>query len=257
MAARKPFVLIACLLALGACGKTTNPAKTDAEASPSTARSIDDAAIALVTEGISNDANSVPEAITGLLANASQSQGFAVDALRISVGGEGPYQIEGWMAERGLLSFLGDQYGRSFASLSPSGHALAEARDSLWYTSSPGPLSNIDCRAGETLNDATCTFTTAYTITPTAAGVLAGGTTKPLVIPIKAEVTKTSTGWSVSSIQADASQPRDVVLDSLLGASEVRDQQRQEKLAAWSQTAAQAASAPTSAETNSDMEVPQ
>ncbi len=256
MSAKNPIVLIACLLVLEACGRPSNPAKSDAEVSSSTVRSVDEAAIALVTEGVTNDANSVPEAIVALLRNASQSSSFAVDALRISVGGEGPYQVDGWMASRGLLTLLGEQYGRSFATLSPNGQALAETGALVWYASSPGPLSDITCRAGETLSDASCTFAVTYTLTPTAAGTSALGATKPLIIPVRAEVAKTSAGWSVSRIQADAGSPIQVVLDSLLGADEVRDQLRQDKLATWSQVSAQAASAPA-AETNSDMETPQ
>ena len=256
MSAKNPIVLVVCLLVLEACGKPSNPAKSDAEVSSSTARSVDEAAIALVTEAVTNDANSVPEAIAGLLKNASQSSGFAVDALRISVGGEGPYQVDGWMASRGLLTLLGEQYGKTFASLSPSGQALAETGNLIWYTSSPGPLSDVACRAGETLSDASCTFAVTYSLTPTAAGASALGATRTLVIPIRAEVAKTSAGWSVSSIQADAGSPVRVVLDSLLGADNVRDQQRQDRLAAWSQMPAQAASTPA-AETNSDTETPQ
>jgi hypothetical protein len=249
---RRSLALVACLSGLTACSKPENPARADAAITHSTASSVDSAGVSMLNQAIAANANIVPNAIENLLTSANQAQNFPGDALKITVGDRGPYQIDGWMASRGFLTPLGQQYGRIVVTLSASGHALATANDPAWFTVTPGPLRNVDCKAGEALADASCIFDVTYTLSPTPAGRLALGQTAALQAPLKVQINKSASTWTLSSIQPDGDQPQEIILNSILGVDQARDQQRTNQLSAWMQSiqAESAAKTPTSSASN-------
>lgn len=228
------------LLALCACGPRDNPAKADAEPTAPSVAGLDSAALTVVTDDLNGGLNGVPGQISSLLRQASQLNAFPIDQF-VASGDNETIQLDGWMAERGLLTYVGQQYGRLYGALSPAGNALATSGDAIWFKAAPGAPEDVACHAGQTLNDATCTFVVTYTIAPTAFGKQALGAIAPYPVRIEAEVSRSALGWSVVSARGQAQAPQETIIDQLVGPADQRSDRRDAALAKWLQAAAMSA----------------
>lgn len=240
MAALGRAVAVLTILALGACGARDNPARADAEPTAQSAAALDPAALKVVTDDVSGGLNAVPQQLHGLLERAAQLGAFRIEQFALSTDVE-PIPFDGWLAERGFLTYVGEDYGQVYGRVTEAAFAVAILDDAVWLQAGPGRPEGVQCRAGETLNDAVCRFSVTYSVAPTDAGRLALGAIAPFPIRITAEARRSASGWSVDTIGGSERSLPAQVIDQLIGPADQRGARRDAALAKWRAAAVAAA----------------
>lgn len=226
------WLLLIAMLTLQACGRAENPSRQDARRTASDANTIDPIVIENAIGRVTGDLNQGPADVTNLLRQAVGVQAFPIDALRIEDAGE-TASIAGWAIERGLVIYLGDQYGRHLAALAPT---LSTADlDAAWYGAKAGSLRDLRCRAGSSLNDMTCVFVLPVTVTLTPAGAKFLGSRAPEERLYAVSAQRSGSEWAVGDLVVRPDQPPLSFLEQLLGPAETRTERDEAAVDKWAQ----------------------
>jgi len=229
-------LLLLAALVIQSCGQAENPARQDAQRTRVGGEAIAPGAVDMAMQRVLVDLNEGPAQVTALLRQAAAAENFPIDALQLQTG-EGDAPLGGWAAERGLLTYVGEQYGRHFVSVAQT--LAPNDLEAPWYSAAPAQPQAVQCHAGVSLDDMTCAFVLPVAVTVTAIGAKFVGQQPDSELRYAVTMRKLGTVWTLEDMSIEASPPMSNVLDQLIGPSEVRAERNEAAIGRWLSTAAQ------------------
>jgi hypothetical protein len=208
---KRGLLLIAALLALGACGKKEAPETVDAEG------------LDMVAQAVADELNEPPAAIQLLLRQSAERPQVGWDNLSIGVGGEA-YPVGAWLYRHGYLELAGTQYvTRPVFALTEKTRTLLQSPDQPWFEAAAGEATSVNCGTEAALNAGGCEVEVTVTPTLTPAGRAALGSPKLEPMTVRAVVAVAEDGWDVPMYSAAGLAPLDVALTAILGPEDGRE----------------------------------
>lgn len=208
----KRLVLIAAILALGACNKAATPDET-----------IDAEALDMVAIAIADQLNEPPAAITTLLRQSAERPQVAWDNMVIGINQQA-HPVGGWLYRQGYIQLAGTQYvTRPVFALSEKTRTLLATPDAAWFEAEAGEATSVNCGTEAALNAGGCEVEVVVTPTLTPAGKAALGSPKLEPMRVRAVVAVAEEGWDVPMFNAVGATPQDVALTLILGPENTRE----------------------------------
>lgn len=205
------LLLIAAVLALGACGKKEAPETVDAEA------------LDMVAQAVADELNEPPAAIQLLLRQSAEKPQVGWDTLNIGVGGQA-HPVGAWLYRHGYLSLAGTQYvTRPVFALTEKTRTLLQSPDQPWFDAAAGEATSVNCGTEAALNAGGCEVEVVVTPSLTPAGRAAIGSPKLEPITVRAVVAVAEEGWDVPTWGAVGTPPLDMALTLILGPENGRE----------------------------------
>lgn len=208
----KRLVLIALILALGACNRTAvSDDMVDAEA------------LDMVAAAVAEQMNEPPAAINALLRQSAEKPQVAWDNLVIGINQQA-HAVGGWLYRHGYIQLAGTQYvTRPVFALTEKTRTLLASPDTPWFDATAGEATSVNCGTEVALDAGGCEVEVVVTPTLTEAGKAALDAPKLEPITVRAVVAVADEGWDVPMFNTVGATPQDIVLTLILGPENLRD----------------------------------